>query len=69
MINRIKLLSESKSESNKTLQEVTKVTETNIKQRESYEKIQTLNYAYIKHLEIIFGRQLATLVNILYVQL
>ena len=37
------------------------------KREESYETIQPLNYAYMQHLEIIFGAlEPATLVNILY---
>ena len=31
-----------------------------MKERESCENIQTLNYAYMQHLEIIFGTKLAT---------
>ena len=32
-----------------------RLAETNTKERESNENIQTLNYAYMQHLEIIFG--------------
>ena len=61
MTNRSKLLRES--ECNKTLEEEHYKTSRNKyeRERESYENIQTLNYAYMQHLEIIFGTlQLAT---------
>ena len=41
--------------------DTTKLAATNTKKRESYENMQTLNYAYTQSLEIIFGTlQLAT---------
>ena len=62
MTNRSKLLSESKSDCNKKHQrrDTTRLAETNMKERESYENIQTLNYGYTQHLEILFGKKLAT---------
>ena len=65
-----KLLSES--ECNKTLEEGHCNTNRNKfeRERESYENIQTLNYTYMQHLEIIFGTlQLATKLIYPYVQL
>ena len=51
MTNRSKLL--SKSECNKTLEEGHCKTRRDKYERDSYENIQTLNYAYMQHLEII----------------
>ena len=58
MINCNKLLSGSKSEYNKKLAETSR--NKCKRERESYGNIHKLNYAYIQHLEIIFGTQLAT---------
>ena len=59
MTNCSKLLSESKSECNKKHQrrDTTRLAETNMKEREN---IETLNYGYMQHLEILFGTKLAT---------
>ena len=66
MVNRSKLLSASLSIT-KHQWDTTRLAETNMKERESYENIQTLNYAYMQHLKIIFGNlQLAAKVNIPY---
>ena len=54
-----KLLSESKSECNKTI----RLAETNMKERESCENIQIMNYAYMQHLEIVFGTQLPSYIS------
>ena len=46
----------SESECDKTLEEGHyKLVAINAKERESYDNVQTLNYAYIQSLEIIFG--------------
>ena len=66
MTNRSRLLSASLSIT-KHQWDTTRLAETNMKERESYENIQTLNYAYIQYLKIIFGNlQLAAKVNIPY---
>ena len=65
MAKRRKLLSESKSECNKTLEKGHYKTSRNKYEKERkllkcVNNIQTLNYAYMHNLETIFGTQLAT---------
>ena len=61
MTNRSKLLSESKSNVTKhQRRDTTRLAQTNMKKRESYENMLALNYAYMQHLEIMFGTLLPT---------